>query len=244
MNTHEEPRWKTALEAAALVLQIAVLLVIGAASYAVWSTHSITVSSQSATPPASSERPVPPAEPLSIAGSPTLGRPSAKVVLVEFSDFECPFCGEFARDTLPQIAREYIDAGKVSLALKFLPLERIHKFALSAAQAVDCAGAQDRLWQMHDAVFADQRRLDKESFLARADSLRLDNGQYGKCLDGQVSDRIQRDIADAKALGIRSTPTFLVGSLLPDGRVRVVGRASRALKFADFKLEFDKILAQ
>src|SRR6185436_20936742 len=87
---------------------------------------------------------------LTLAGAATKGRASAPLVMLEFSDFECPFCGRYSRETYPQVQREYVDTGKVRYVFRHTPIERIHPQAMKAAEAAECAGTQGKFWEMHD----------------------------------------------------------------------------------------------
>jgi protein-disulfide isomerase len=94
-----------------------------------------------------------PAEPVSIAGAANKGSVDARIVMIAFTDFQCPFCGRFAREVLPQLEHDYIATGRVQFVYRHLPLP-IHQYALKAAQAAECARRQDQFWPMHDWLFA------------------------------------------------------------------------------------------
>jgi protein-disulfide isomerase len=95
---------------------------------------------------------------ISIEGEPVLGNPDAPVTLVEISDFQCPYCGKFARETFPQIKKEYIDAGKVKAVFKNFPLPA-HTYAQKAAEAGECANEQGKFWEYQEKLFANQNAL-------------------------------------------------------------------------------------
>lgn len=162
-----------------------------------------------------------PRDPLDVAGAPSKGAAGAPVVLIEWSDFECPYCGKVVRDTLPGIDTHFIQSGKVRIVFKYHPLEEIHSHALIAAQAAVCADRQHRFWAMHDSLFADQRHLDERSIMQRAETLGLDLTAFRSCL-GSNSDAAPRaDGVEAEHLGLDSTPVFLVGHPTQDGRVKI-----------------------
>jgi protein-disulfide isomerase len=94
-----------------------------------------------------------------LAGRPAKGASGARVILIEFSDFECPYCGRHFRQTLPRIDREYVQTGKVRYVFRHFPLESLHKEAFKAAEAALCAGDQQKFWEMHDRLFAHQDAL-------------------------------------------------------------------------------------
>src|SRR5206468_2296125 len=93
---------------------------------------------------------------LDLGNNPFKGQKTAPLTMVEFTDYQCPFCGRYARETYAQIEKEYIATGKVKYVLLDLPLESIHKFAFKAAQVANCAGEQGKYWEMHDRLFANQ----------------------------------------------------------------------------------------
>lgn len=167
-----------------------------------------------------------PEHPLSIDGASIVGQRSAKVAIVLFTDFQCPFCKKFAQDVLPSLVGDYVTTGRALLAVRQFPLEKIHQFALRAAQAAVCATRQDRFLQFHDALFSQQDDLGDDRLQRVAQQLGLDGDSFGSCLDGQASDIVKHDIRIGQELGITGTPTFFVGNLLPDGGVAV--RLARA----------------
>lgn len=187
--------------------------------------------------------PPPPVEPVSIAGAALKGSSEAKVVVIEYSDLQCPFCGVFARNTLPAIEREYVDTGKVRLAFRHLPLETLHPFAMPAAESAQCAGRQGKFWEMQDRLFADQMHLDSASLMAQAKALKLNLKAFSACLKGEAAATVQEDAASAKALGVTGTPTFFVGVVQADGRVKVSERLSGAVSIVQFKAALEKLLA-
>ncbi len=171
------------------------------------------------------------------------GAATAPVTIVEFSDFQCPFCGRHFRDTYGQLDREYIATGKLRYVFRHLPLERIHPQAFKASEAAECAGAQSKFWEMHDVLFANQQALMPADLARHAQGLKLDAPKFNACLAGQTAVRIRQDMTLAAEAGVRATPTFIIGTTLPGGRVRVVRRLSGALPFATFKAAIDGLLA-
>lgn len=183
-----------------------------------------------------------PGAPVSLLGANLKGAPEARVVILEFSDFECPFCGVFSREVLPQIRSTYVDTGKVSFAFRHLPLS-FHAGARPAAAAATCAGRQKRFWDLHDAVFADQGMLNEPNFIGRvSSSLGLDPAAMNACVsDANVLASVQADIDAANALRITGTPTFLIGLAEPEG-VRVKHALTGARPYADFSRAIDALL--
>ena len=163
-----------------------------------------------------------------------MGDRRAPVVLVEFSDYQCPFCARHSRETLKQIEREFVSTGKVEYVVRNLPLER-HKFALAAAQAVECAGVQGRFWEMRRVLFARGGDLADSPWLKPAGALGLDVAAFSNCLDGTMLAKVQGDVAEASRLGVVATPTFLVGRKNPDGDVQLLGRIDGAQPIEVFR---------
>jgi len=144
---------------------------------------------------------------------PFLGDEDAPLTIVEFSDFQCPFCGRFRDQTLDQIEEEYIDTGKVKFVYRDFPLSSIHPFAQKAAEASECADDQDKFWEYHDVLFENQRSLDTGSLKKYAVDLGLDTSEFNTCLDsGKHADEVTKDLNDAQRAGGRGTPFFIVGS--------------------------------
>lgn len=153
--------------------------------------------------------------------SPSKGAAKAAVTIVEFSDFECPFCSR-VQDTLKQIGERY--SGDVRFVFKHLPLEG-HRNSLSAARAAYCAGEQDRFWQFHDALFS-SRNLSADLFYKLAADLGLGREKFTACLNDERSrTAVVKDIETAKRYRIESTPSFLINGKLVKG----------ALTFSDFQ---------
>lgn len=176
-----------------------------------------------------------PTAPISLEGAVLRGSPSARLALIEYSDFECPFCARFSRDTLPILDAEFVRTGHVLLAFRHLPLP-IHAFALKAAEAAECAGAQGQFWQMHDALFENPKALAESELRERARAIRLDITQFSTCLSGgAMAEKVQVDIASARVLGIAGTPAFLIGVIQADGSVVVRQRISGARPVAAFR---------
>jgi protein-disulfide isomerase len=185
-----------------------------------------------------------PKEPISIANEPFKGSGSAKVAVIEFSDYQCPFCSRYTKGAFAQIEDEYVDTGKVKYVFRDLPLA-FHKQAFKAAEAAHCGGEQGKFWEMHDSLFQNQTALGPELLPGYARSLGLDETKFQQCLDsGKFADGIKKDIADAGTVGITATPSFLIGVVQPgDGRVKVVKRLVGAKPYEEFKAAIDGMLA-
>jgi protein-disulfide isomerase len=151
--------------------------------------------------------------PVSTKGAPVRGNPDAKVAVVEFSDFQCPYCASSV-ETLQQIQQAYGD--KVRIVFKHLPLP-MHPMARPAALASEAAFRQGKFWEMHDRIFAHRDQLSPESFRGYAQEIGLDMARYDRDLaDAGLAKRIDEDSAEARKLGITGTPAFFVnGRYLP-----------------------------
>jgi protein-disulfide isomerase len=184
-----------------------------------------------------------PVSSVSVRGEAFRGDSRARVALIEYADFECPYCGEYERKTFPQILNDYIQTGKVKYFFRDLPLE-MHARALPAARATHCAGEQGKYWEMHDSLFAKQNALSVPALIDRAQTLGLDTAKFTEC---QSSDKytadIQKSISEAQSMGIGGTPTFFLGVVEPSGDVTIEKRLQGAAPFDVFKTEIDVLLA-
>jgi protein-disulfide isomerase len=145
------------------------------------------------------------------------GDPNAPVTIVEWSDFECPFCARFYEQTLGQITTEYIDTGKVKLVYRDFPLS-FHTQAQKAAEAAECAKDQNKFWEMHDKLFESGVSGGVESFKQYAADIGLNTATFNSCLDsGEKAAEIKKDMDDGTAVGIRGTPGFIINGQLVSG---------------------------
>jgi protein-disulfide isomerase len=148
----------------------------------------------------------------SMAGAPFLGRADAPVTVVEFSDYECPFCQRFFATTLPALKKEYVETGKVRYVFRDYPLDRIHPNARKAAEAAHCAGEQGRFWEMHDVLFQNAKALAPPQLSEYARTIGLDGAAFDECFgSGRHAARVERGLADGAAAGVRGTPGFVIG---------------------------------
>jgi protein-disulfide isomerase len=149
---------------------------------------------------------------ISTAGAQFQGDAKAKVVLLEFSDFQCPFCGRYAVDTYPKIITDYVKTGKIRYAIRNFPLDQLHPLAEKAAEGAECAGDQGKYWEMHERLFKNQASLEPRELLGHATVLGLDQAKFQQCLDtGKFTAKIKSDVADGNRLNVRGTPTFFFG---------------------------------
>lgn len=146
-----------------------------------------------------------------------LGSATAPVTMVEFTDFQCPYCRQFHAEVFPEIRKKYIDTGKLRFTQHDLPLE-FHGNAVQAAEAVRCAGDQNRYWQMRDIVAANPRRLDRAGLEDLARQAALNTSQFTTCLDSRKYEQaVKTEAGKALRSRIRGTPSFILGRTTPDG---------------------------
>jgi protein-disulfide isomerase len=174
-----------------------------------------------------------PRQPLTLDGAWLNGDRSAQTVVIEYADFQCPYCRQFAISALGDIRQSYIATGKILFAFHSMPLTQLHSFAFQAAVAAECAGQQGQFWQMHDGLFAkpDNVRVDRWMHLAAAAG--IDMEKFTSCLSGSGPSKIRQEMSDAAELSIVSTPTFFVGKPRRDHLVDAVGRHSGVMSLAE-----------
>ena len=176
-----------------------------------------------------------------IKGDPSMGKADAPLVLVEFSDYQCPYCARHSLKTMPRIKKDYVDTGKIRYVFKDMPLA-FHKNAKKAAEAAHCAGEKGKYWEMHDLLFANQQKLSIDDLKGYAEELGLKKSSFEKCLDsGRYAEEVKSDLKAAKAAGIKGTPSFIIGRVEKNGMVD--GRILRgAQPYGAFKAAIDEIL--
>ncbi len=156
---------------------------------------------------------------VSVEGQPFKGRPDAPVTLVEFSDYQCPYCGAFFSEVLPAVERELIATGKLKFVYRDYPLLS-HAYARGAAYAAGCAAQQDKFWTMHNWLFSHQTELDAAAFKKAGSEIGLDALAYEACLQAEgPKAEVDRDVRDGVKAGLRGTPSFVVGRTMPDQTV-------------------------
>lgn len=158
---------------------------------------------------------------VNIGKDPFMGDKDAAVTVIEFSDYECPSCGSFARSIFPILKKDYIDTGKVKYIHRDFPLD-IHEDAPKAAEAVRCALEQGKYWEMHDMLFANQENLDIESLKGYAEKLGMDMDSFNSCLDsGKYSEAVKENLNNEElARNVSGTPSFILGIPTPEGILR------------------------
>jgi protein-disulfide isomerase len=160
---------------------------------------------------------------VSADNEPTLGPADAPVTIIEFSDYQCPYCEQWYQEVFKQLLASY--PNQIRFVYRDLPLP-MHPEAVPAAEAADCAGEQNAYWKYHDALFGRQYGLSREAYVNYATDLGLDVAAFTTCLDSnRYQDEIQSDASDAAKVGINSTPTFVI-----NGRVVVGAQPLEAFK--------------
>jgi len=145
------------------------------------------------------------------------GDPKAPVTIVEFSDFQCPYCKK-SESTLHELLTKY--SGRVKLAYLDFPLREIHPQAQRAAEAARCAGEQGKFWEYHDALYAEQSKLDGAELLTHARALNLDEKSFQSCLNsGKFKSKIEADLQQGSKVGVAGTPGFFINGVFLSGAV-------------------------
>ena len=148
---------------------------------------------------------------VTIDDAPVIGAADATVTLVEFSDYQCPFCRRHKDQVMPGLVKNFVDTGKLKYVMREFPLA-MHSNAKGAAQAALCAGDQDQYWQMHDKMFENQRKLTVENLKAFGAELGLDSAVFDACLDdGKYAKQVSADLTSGGRMGITGTPAFVLG---------------------------------
>jgi len=178
-----------------------------------------------------------------IGDNPVLGNGSAKLILVEFTDYQCAFCGRHVRETFPQILQEYVDKGILSYTVIDHPLA-MHQYAEKAAQASHCATDQGKFWEIHKLMMSQQDSLNDPSSYAR--SLGLNIPDFENCLATEkYRERVHGNIALSRSLGITGVPGFVIGLVDSQnpGLVKGISLIRGALPFSNFQKEIEAAIA-
>jgi protein-disulfide isomerase len=186
-----------------------------------------------------------PPETMTVAGELFKGAPAARLAIIEYADFQCPFCRRFEQEVYPRIRDIYVSTGKLKFFHRDMPLP-FHEGAMPAARAAHCASEQGKFWEMHDTLLGDAASLTAADIDARATKLGLDVARLDKCIaSDRFADIIQRSMTEAAAMQISGTPTFIIGTLDADGKVMSVkSTVVGASPFESFKAAVEPLLAQ
>jgi protein-disulfide isomerase len=173
---------------------------------------------------------------IDVSGSPARGSDSAVVALVEFSDYECPFCIRHFAQTWPQIEAAYVNTGRVRYVFQDFPVDQLHPAAIRAHEAGRCAADQGRFWDMHAGLFSPAGSHTAELLDKRAADAGLKLDEYRACVSsGKHTQAVRKSITEGQRLGIKGTPSFLVGVRNPrTEEVRVLQAVHGAQQFEVF----------
>ena len=157
---------------------------------------------------------------ISADNDPIIGNPDAPITIIEFTDFQCPFCARFHTQTLPLILEEYIEQGKVKLVVRDFPIQSIHPNAVPAAVASECANEQGKVKEMHDMLFYYQNEWSRQEtadalslFSQYAAEIQLEQETFDSCLtSGKYIEEIKKDLDDGRNYGVSGTPGFFIGN--------------------------------
>lgn len=157
-----------------------------------------------------------------------LGSPDAPVTIVLFSNWQCPYCTQWHRDVLPEVARQYLDTNRARLVFKDFPLSQIHPQAQVSAEAVHCAGAQQKFWEYAQLITEPGTILDEANLRAAAEKLELNLDSFDQCVhDHEQATTVAENVQAGIKAGVTSIPTFVINGSLLEGAesVAVLGAA-------------------
>ncbi|MEO6214112.1 MAG: thioredoxin domain-containing protein [Vicinamibacterales bacterium] len=177
-------------------------------------------------------------------GEPSLGSPTAKVTVMEVSDYHCPFCWRHTQQTLPQLNEEFIRTGKVRYLFVDYPIAQLHPKAARAHEAAACVGEQGKYWEMHKSLFAGTPAKDDAALTAQAQAAGANIGSFTACLaGGRYSAQVQASVARMERLGIGGTPMALIGLTPAPGQpMKVASFVYGAKPYAEFKAAIEQLL--
>ncbi|SPF32996.1 DSBA oxidoreductase [Candidatus Sulfopaludibacter sp. SbA4] len=154
---------------------------------------------------------------LNLEGFAMLGSKDAPLTVVEFTDYQCPFCQRFHVASFPDLKKNYIDTGKVRFYSRDMPLD-FHANAMRAAEAARCAADQGQFWKLRDVMGSNPDKLDLENILGFAGDLKMDTAVMRTCVESEkYKNAVQTDVLEAMKIGANATPTFVIGKSTPDG---------------------------
>jgi protein-disulfide isomerase len=168
-------------------------------------------------------------------------RGTGAIALVEFADYECPFCGRHAREVGPALNSQFVKNGIVTEVFVNFPLQN-HAEAQKASEAAECAAEQGRFWEMHESLFSPGGSLARAGLLARAQTIGLDAPRFSQCLDsGATAGIVEQHKKAGQQLSISGTPAFLLGVVREDGSIEVKRRLNGALPLDLFEQEISRL---
>lgn len=181
---------------------------------------------------------------LSIGNAPSRGAADAPLLLVEFSDYECPFCIRHFTQTMPELEREYVSTGKLRYVFMDFPIDQLHPAALKAHEAARCAGEQGKFWEMHNRLFTPAGTHGIDQLKNLASQVGLDRGRFDTCLDsGRMQAPVRASVDTAAQLGADGTPQMYLAVPGDNGTVRIIRSIRGAVPFPQIKQVIDGLLA-
>jgi protein-disulfide isomerase len=181
---------------------------------------------------------------LSLTGAPSRGSADAPLVLVEFSDYECPFCIRHFTQTMPELEREYIATGKLRYVFMDFPIDQLHPAAIKAHEAARCSAEQGKYWEMHQRLFSPAGTHGADRLKALASELGLDRGKFDTCLDsGRMQAPVRASVDRAAELGADGTPQMYLGVADASGTFRILRSIRGAVPYQQLKPLIDGLLA-
>lgn len=178
-----------------------------------------------------------PKQTIALPGAPIAGQINSGVVLMEFADFQCPFCAKFSVEILPSIQQKYVQSGKIGLVFLNFPLRTLHPLASRAASIAVCAAEEGGFWQLHDKLFS----------LSSLTSASLDEAELRlrdrSCPGKMGSQKVRADEILGESLGVRSTPTFFFARVLADGSLKFQAALEGAQPLSTFEKVLDRLAA-
>ncbi len=187
----------------------------------------------------------PPRQPVKVdvplGQTPRLGNPEATVGIVEFTDYQCPFCQRFHVQTFGQLKEQYIETKKIQYIVRDFPLD-FHRHAKDASIAAHCTGQQGAYWAMHHELFTNQRRLGPDLYEELATTLELDGQEFLSCLKApEQAKAVEADLAYGQQIGVRGTPNFFIGRI-DDGKLVKATQITGSQPFSAFSQAIDSLL--
>ena len=179
---------------------------------------------------------------LYLGSNPIRGGSNSGVVMIDITDYQCPYCGRYARETYPEIIKQYVDNDKILYLVLDQPLS-IHKMAAKAAEASHCANEQGKYWEMHDIMMSKQGSLNNLSLLAS--SLNIDMGRFEECLNAnKYAEEVRKSGNQMTKMGITGVPGFIIAESDSQDpkRAKGIGFIRGAQPFNNFKKELDRAL--
>lgn len=152
----------------------------------------------------------------------SLGRDDAPITLIEFTDYQCPYCRQYHISTFERLKKDYVDAGRLRYVSRDLPLE-FHSNAFAAANAARCAGEQGKYWELRHAMIVNANKLDPGALVTYAQDLGIDTTRFQACMKSEkYAPAVRKDLVDAQAAGLSATPSFVLGKTARQGAEGVV----------------------